>query len=133
MFKLIHNDGSALIKRDTFTDSNANKAFSTKRKRFYFHVGFVSRAFNDYAIFLSALEMVPHQTVRSHLYVSVRDNNIDQALKVLKKKMQREGIWREMKRRRSYEKPSEIRARKRAEAVSRARKFERKRLEIEGF
>lgn len=67
------------------------------------------------------------------MYVSVRDNNIEQALKVLKKKMQREGIWREMKRRRSYEKPSEVRARKRAEAVSRARKFERKRLEVEGF
>ena len=67
------------------------------------------------------------------MFVSVRDNNIDQAPKVLKKKMQREGIWREMKRRRAYEKPSEIRARKKAEAVSRAHKLERKRLEAEGF
>jgi len=67
------------------------------------------------------------------LYVSVRDNNVDQALKVLKKKMQREGMWREMKRRRSYEKPSEVRARKKAEAVSRARKLESKRLQVEGF
>jgi len=41
------------------------------------------------------------------LKVLVRDNNIDQALRVLKKKMQREGVFREMKRRRSYEKPSE--------------------------
>jgi len=71
--------------------------------------------------------------VRNNLFVSVRDNNIDQALKVLKKKMQREGLWREMKRRRAYEKPSEIRARKKAEAVSRAHKLERKRLEAEGF
>ena len=71
--------------------------------------------------------------VRSHLYVSVRDNNVEQALKALKKKMQREGLWREMKRRRSYEKPSEQRARKKAEAVSRARKLERKRLQIDGF
>jgi small subunit ribosomal protein S21 len=65
--------------------------------------------------------------------VSVRDNNVDQALKVLKKKMQREGIFREMKLRRAYEKPSERRAREKAEAVRRARKLENKRLEREGF
>jgi small subunit ribosomal protein S21 len=65
--------------------------------------------------------------------VTVRDNNVDQALKVLKKKMQREGIFREMKLRRSYEKPSERRAREKAEAVRRARKLENKRLEREGF
>src|SRR5882672_6818131 len=41
------------------------------------------------------------------MQVLVRDNNIDQALRVLKKKMQREGVFREMKRRRFYEKPSE--------------------------
>jgi small subunit ribosomal protein S21 len=70
-----------------------------------------------------------------HLLVQVivRDNNVDQALKALKKKMQREGIFREMKRRRSYEKPSEKRAREQAEAVRRARKLERKRVEREGF
>ena len=65
--------------------------------------------------------------------VTVRDNNVDQALKVLKKKMQREGVFREMKLRRAYEKPSERRAREKAEAVRRARKLERKRLEREGF
>ena len=65
--------------------------------------------------------------------VIVRDNNVDQALKVLKKKMQREGIFREMKLRKSYEKPSERKAREKAEAVRRARKMERKRLEREGF
>ena len=65
--------------------------------------------------------------------VLVRDNNVDQALKALKKKMQREGIFREMKLRRHYEKPSERRAREAAEAVRRARKLERKRLEREGF
>ena len=67
------------------------------------------------------------------MQVTVRDNNVDQALKALKKKMQREGIFREMKLRRSYEKPSERKARKKAEAVRRARKLERKRLEREGF
>ena len=67
------------------------------------------------------------------MQVSVRDNNVDQALKVLKKKMQREGVFREMKLRRSYEKPSERRAREKAEAVRRTRKLERKRLERDGF
>ena len=65
--------------------------------------------------------------------VSVRDNNVDQALKVLKKKMQREGIFREMKMRRHYEKPSEKRAREDAEAVRRARKLAMKRAQREGL
>ena len=59
------------------------------------------------------------------LQVLVRDNNIDQALKALKKKMQREGIFREMRQRRAYEKPSERRTRERAEAVRRARTLRR--------
>lgn len=67
------------------------------------------------------------------MQVLVRDNNVDQALRVLKKKMQREGIFREMKLRRNYEKPSERKARERAEAIRRARKMARKRMEREGF
>jgi small subunit ribosomal protein S21 len=67
------------------------------------------------------------------VHVTVRDNNIDQALKVLKKKLQREGVFREMKLRRAFEKPSERRARQKAEAIRRGRKLERKRLEREGF
>lgn len=59
--------------------------------------------------------------------VSVRDNNVEQALRVLKKKMQREGLFREMKLRRDYEKPSEKRKREKSEAVRRWRKVERKR------
>ncbi len=47
--------------------------------------------------------------------------------------MQREGMFREMKMRRSYEKPSERRAREKAEAVRRQRKLLRKRLEKEGY
>lgn len=66
------------------------------------------------------------------MQVIVRDNNVDQALRVLKKKMQREGIFREMKLRRHYEKPSERRAREQAEAIRRARKLARKRTEREG-
>ena len=65
--------------------------------------------------------------------VLVRENNVDQALRVLKKKMQREGIFREMKLRRNYEKPSERRAREKAEAIRRTRKLMRKRMEREGY
>jgi small subunit ribosomal protein S21 len=65
--------------------------------------------------------------------VIVRDNNVDQALRALKKKMQREGIFREMKLRRHFEKPSERKARERAEAVRRLRKVQRKRMEREGY
>jgi len=66
------------------------------------------------------------------LQVLVRDNNVDQALKVLKKKLQREGLFREMKLRNFYEKPSEKRAREKGEAVRRARKLARKRAQREG-
>jgi small subunit ribosomal protein S21 len=65
--------------------------------------------------------------------VFVRDNNVDQALRALKKKMQREGIFREMKQRRSFEKPSERRAREKAEAIRRHRKLMRKRMDREGY
>jgi small subunit ribosomal protein S21 len=65
--------------------------------------------------------------------VLVRDNNVDQALRALKKKMQREGIFREMKLRNYYEKPSEKRVREQAEAVRRARKLARKRAQREGL
>ena len=65
--------------------------------------------------------------------VTVKDNNVEQALRSLKKKMQREGIFREMKLRRNYEKPSERRVREQAEATRRHRKLMRKRLEREGY
>ncbi len=67
------------------------------------------------------------------MQVLVRDNNVDQALRVLKKKMQREGIFREMKQRRSYEKPSERKVREKSEAIRRARKLARKKLQREGL
>ena len=75
------------------------------------------------------IEKEPVATVHVH----VRDNNVDQALRALKKKMQREGIFREMKLRRHFEKPSQRRKRERAEAVRRHRKLLRKRMDREGF
>jgi small subunit ribosomal protein S21 len=67
------------------------------------------------------------------MLVMVRDNNVDQALRALKKKMQREGIYREMKLRRHFEKPSVRKAREDAEAVRRYRKLMRKRYDREGY
>ncbi|MEL7215183.1 30S ribosomal protein S21 [Pontivivens insulae] len=67
------------------------------------------------------------------MQVQVRDNNVDQALRALKKKLQREGVFREMKLRQHYEKPSVKRAREKAEAVRRARKLARKKLQREGM
>ncbi len=67
------------------------------------------------------------------MQIIVRDNNVDQALKALKKKMQREGLFREMKLRNHYEKPSVKRAREHAESIRRARKLARKRMQREGL
>jgi small subunit ribosomal protein S21 len=67
------------------------------------------------------------------LQVLVRDNNVEQALRVLKRRMQREGVFREMKRRRFYEKPSDKAAREKGEAVRRARKLARKKAIRDGL
>lgn len=67
------------------------------------------------------------------MQVLVRDNNVDQALRALKKKMQREGIFREMKARKAYEKPSERKTREKAEAIRRNRKAARKQAIRDGL
>ena len=73
------------------------------------------------------------KVVKTTVQVMVRDNNVDQALRALKKKLQREGVFREMKLRQHFEKPSVKKARERAEAVRRARKLARKKLQREGI
>lgn len=73
----------------------------------------------------------PHLGIERML-VSVRDNDVDKALRQLKKKLQREGVYREMKLRRHYEKPSEKRVRQKQEAKRRARKLAAKRARNEG-
>lgn len=67
------------------------------------------------------------------VHIVVRDNNVEQALRALKKKLQREGLFREMKARQAYEKPSEKRKREKQESVRRWRKLDRKRREKEGM
>jgi small subunit ribosomal protein S21 len=93
--------------------------------------GFISQrspglSYKEVRVYLTKKEVLRVQVV-------VRDNNVDQALRALKKKMQREGIFREMKLRNYYEKPSEKKARQKAEAVRRARKLARKRAQREGL
>ena len=67
------------------------------------------------------------------MQVFVRDNDIEQALRILKKKMQREGVFREMRRRRFYEKPSDKVTREKAEAVRRSRKLARRQAIRDGL
>lgn len=67
------------------------------------------------------------------MQVIVRENNIEQAIRVLKKKLQREGVFREMRARSAYEKPSAKRNREQAEAVRRYRKLQKKKMQREGL
>ena len=57
----------------------------------------------------------------------------NQALRVLKRKLQREGLFREIKRRRAYEKPSEKRVREKREGIRRGIKAARKLAQREGL
>ena len=65
--------------------------------------------------------------------ILVRNNNVDQAHRTLKRRLQREGVFREMRLRRFFEKPSKKKARLKAEAVRRHRKTMRKRFDREGY
>ena len=80
------------------------------------------------AIPIFLIKLFHHEGINS-VQVQVRDNNVDQALRVLKKKLQREGVFREMKLKQHFEKPSVKRAREKAEAVRRARKLARKKVQ----
>ena len=106
-----------------------------QRGKQYFTFLFGSCYYLRLARFYGPLNLYSQATKRERdtLFVAVRDNNVDQALRVLKKKMQREGLFREMKNRRAFEKPSERRARETAESTRRVRKLMRKRMEREGY
>ena len=81
---------------------------------------------------MQIVAILSQKGIETYMQVSVRDNNVDQALRALKKKLQREGVFREMKLKQHFEKPSEKKARNKAEAIRRARKLARKKLEREG-
>ena len=65
---------------------------------------------------------------RTIVEVSVKDNNVEGALRILKKKMQREGIFKEMKMRSFFEKPSQKKLREKAENIRRSRKNARRKI-----
>lgn len=58
--------------------------------------------------------------------IVVKDNNVDQSIRILKKKLQKEGLFKELKNRVEFEKPSKKRARERSEAIRRLKKLSRK-------
>ena len=60
------------------------------------------------------------------IQVTVKDNNVEQALRSLKKKMQREGLYKEMKLRKHFEKPSLRKAREKEESIRRVRKLKKR-------
>ena len=59
--------------------------------------------------------------------IEVKDNNVDQALRILKRKLQREGFFRILKIKSNYEKPSERKKREKSENIKRAKKIQRMR------
>ena len=63
--------------------------------------------------------------------VRVFNNNVEKAIRVLKKKMLKEGLIKELKERRYYEKPSEKRLKEQKENIRRWRKAQRRRMERE--
>ena len=67
------------------------------------------------------------------LPVIVRDNNVERAIKTLKRKVQRDGVNKEYKKRRFFTKPSEKKKKKKSESVRRVQKNLRKRLFKEGY
>jgi small subunit ribosomal protein S21 len=74
---------------------------------------------------------VGHRRRVTRLQVFTRDNNVDRALRILEK-MQRERAFREIRRKRFYEKPSEKATREKADAVRRSRKRARKQAMRDG-
>jgi small subunit ribosomal protein S21 len=65
----------------------------------------------------------------TQINVKVFNNNVEKAIRVLKKKILKEGIIRELKERRYYEKPSEKKLKEQKENIRRWRKAQKRRME----
>lgn len=61
------------------------------------------------------------------MYVEVRNNNVDRAIRLLKRKLAEEGVFKELQERRFYEKPSDKKRREKRAAIARMRRAERDR------
>ena len=67
------------------------------------------------------------------MQVVVKNGNVERAMRTLKKKLQKEGLLRELKQKQYFEKPSAKRARKIAEGIKRYQRNERKKIEQRGY
>ncbi len=65
--------------------------------------------------------------------VTVKNGNVDRAMRTLKKKLQKEGLLRELKQRQFFEKPSAKKARKKAEGIKRYQRNLKKKMERLGY
>ena len=65
--------------------------------------------------------------------VTVRNGNLEQAMRVLKRKVQKEGLIKELRERQYYKKPSEIKQEKKKEAIKNWKKKQKKLEKIRGF
>ncbi len=65
--------------------------------------------------------------------VTVKNGNVDRAMRTLKKKLQKEGLLKELKQRQYFEKPSAKKARKKAEGIKRYQRNLRKKMERLGY
>jgi small subunit ribosomal protein S21 len=67
------------------------------------------------------------------LKIEVRQGNLEKAMRVMKKKLQKEGTFRLLKEKQYYEKPSEIKRRKKKEGIARRKKKDRDRARFLGI
>ncbi len=65
--------------------------------------------------------------------VEVRKGNVEQAMRVLKRKVQKEGIVKELRMRQYFEKPSEKKRRKKKENIANVKKLKKKLDRLRGY
>ena len=65
--------------------------------------------------------------------VTVKNGNVDRAMRTLKKKLQKEGLLKELKQKQYFEKPSAKRKRKKAEGIKRYQRNLKKKMERLGY
>jgi len=65
--------------------------------------------------------------------VDVRNGNVEQAMRVMKRKLMKEGIMKELRARESYEKPSAKKRRKKKENIANYKKKMKKLMAMRGF
>ena len=67
------------------------------------------------------------------LTIQVRNGNVEQAMRVLKKKLQKDGLLKSLKDKQYYEKPSAKKRRKKKEAIANFKKKQKKLMAIRGY